>query len=166
MSDEINDPMKDALANMQGFADMVSEAAQAAEAEEESLESSPFAAVVEAAYIIAAADGDVSEDELSRLVQGLVNVTDSQLDEVQINALMQTAAMNYESEGRDARLGAVAELLPDSDSREAAFLVAAGVSWAEGGVSTQEGLALQALSRAFDIPMNQMHQLLGQAHGG
>ena len=57
----------------------------------------------------------------------------------------------------DARIDAVASEITDPELRRAAFLVGAGLAWLDRGIGEKEGLALQAISRKFDIPMNAMH---------
>lgn len=136
------------------------EAEQAAANEAQATE---FGAFVETAYLIAAADGSVSESERQRLSQGISQLTQGQLSDEQIQEHMQAAASRLENEGRDDRIQAIASVISDPNLRRAALLVGCGVAWLDRGVGEKEGLALQALSRAFDIPINEMHKLLAQA---
>ncbi len=76
---------------------------------------------------------------------------------------MQAAASRVQSEGRDGRIRAVASVISDPGLRRATLLAGAGVAWLDRGVGEKEGLTLQALARAFDIPINELHQLMAKA---
>jgi len=163
------------VAKMSSVKEMVArDAEQAAQAqaedthraeEAEQARSLEFGAFVETAYLIAAADGKMSDAELNTLTRGISEITQSRYSEGDIQNMAQTAASALESEGKDARISAVASTITDPGLRRSAFLVGAALAWHNGGVEMKEGLMLQAISRAFDIPMNEMHQLLGQAKG-
>ena len=157
------------LEQMTAYKDMLErEQAQKAQHEAEQnaaneAQATEFGAFVETAYLIAAADGTVSESERQRLSHGISQLTQGKLNDQQIQEHMQAAASRFQSEGRDGRIQAVASVISDPNLRRAALLVAAGVAWLDRGVGEKEGLALQAISRAFDIPINDMHKLLAQA---
>jgi tellurite resistance protein len=138
---------------------------EAEQAAVDQAQSTEFGAFVETAYLIAAADGSVSDAESQRLSHGISQLTQGQLSDQQIQEHMQAAASRFQSEGRDGRIQAVASVISDPNLRRAALLVGAGVAWLDRGVGEKEGLALQAIARAFDIPINEMHKLLAQAKG-
>ncbi|AKT38993.1 TerB family tellurite resistance protein [Chondromyces crocatus] len=123
-----------------------------------------FGALVEAAVLVAMADGQFSAAESKRLVEHVLPLTGGKLDAAQVEALVQEASARVQGEGAAARTGAVASVLSDVELRRAALLVAGAVGWAEGGINQKEGLALQALARAFGIPIEELHKLLAQAH--
>lgn len=126
-------------------------------------ESTLLAATVEAAYLVAAADGEVTQEEADTLTEGLYKLTN--ITQETLSTLFEVAAARHENEGQDNRIKALGTDIPDAEHRRGAFLVAAAVSWKGGGIGVKQGLALQALARAFDIPMNEMHKLLAKAHG-
>jgi phosphoenolpyruvate synthase/pyruvate phosphate dikinase len=159
------------LEKMNAYTDMLArdqaqaaqqEAEQSAQNEKQSIE---FGAFVETAYVVAAADGNPSEAEIASLSRGVSELTQGRYSQEDIHKMVQAAAERLETEGKDARIGAIASVITDPGLRRAAFLVAAGLAWLDRGVGEKEGLRLQALSKAFEIPMNEMHQLLGQAKG-
>ncbi|EYF01574.1 TerB family tellurite resistance protein [Chondromyces apiculatus] len=125
-----------------------------------------FGALVEAATLVAMADGQFSDAESKRLTDRVVPLTGGRLDATQVGALAQEAAQRIQGEGASARTGAVASTLSDDELRRAALLVAGAVGWTEGGIGQKEGLALQALARAFGISIEDMHKLLAEAHAG
>lgn len=136
------------------------EADQAAANEAQATE---FGAFVETAYLIAAADGNVSDSEAQRLAHGISQLTQGRITDQQIQDHMQAAASRLQSEGRDGRIRAVASVIADPGLRRATLLAGSGVAWLDRGVGEKEGLTLQALARAFDIPINELHQLMAQA---
>lgn len=136
------------------------EADQAAANEAQATE---FGAFVETAYLIAAADGNVSDNEAQRLAHGISQLTQGRITDQQIQDHMQAAASRLQNEGRDGRIQSVASVISDPGLRRATLLAGCGVAWLDRGVGEKEGLTLQALARAFDIPINELHQLMAQA---
>jgi tellurite resistance protein len=126
-------------------------------------EATLLAAMVEASYAMAAADGEVTQEEADAMSNGLYKLTN--ITEETLATLFGVAQSRHENEGQAARIAAIGNDIPDADHRRGAFLVAAAVSWKGGGIGVKQGLALQALARAFDIPTNEMHKLLAKAHG-
>ena len=62
--------------------------------------------------------------------------------------------------GLDGAAKTVAAALPEIDAQSSLLVIASAVGWLGGGVGTKEGLALQALARAFSMPINTLHQLM------
>jgi tellurite resistance protein len=152
------------LAENASFSDAVSAeqqriADEGAAAEEATL----LAGMVEASYLMAAADGEITQEEADAMSEGLYTLTN--ITQETLATLFGVAAARHENEGQEARIAALGSDIPDAAHRRGAFLVAAAVSWKGGGIGVKQGLALQALARAFDIPMNEMHKLLAKAHG-
>lgn len=144
----------------------VQQQAQEEQARAEQEVAGTFGAVIEAAAIVAMADGRFSDAESKRLVARVEPLTGGRLSSDQIEAMAQEAAARIQSEGASARTDAVATALADHELRRAALLVAGAVGWTEGGIGQKEGLALQSLSRAFGIAIEDMQKLLAQAHAG
>lgn len=126
-------------------------------------ESTLLAGTIEAAYLIAAADGEVTQEEADTLVEGIYKLT--HITQETLGTLYGVAAARHANEGQAARITALGSDIPDAEHRRGAFLVAAAVSWKGGGIGVKQGLALQALARAFDIPTSEMHKILAKAHG-
>lgn len=164
MSDEKIEAVKPHLAECGGFVDALqSEQEKLASAEATAEESTLHAAMIEASYLIALADGAVSQAEVDAMTDGMYKVTE--ISQENMATFFQVATSRVENEGAAARTAALGTDIPDPDHRRGAFLVAAAVSWKDGGIGVKKGLALQALARAFEIPMNEMHKLLAKAHG-
>lgn len=122
-------------------------------------------AMVEASYLIAAADGVLSDAEKRSIASGMQRISgDLMASTEQVEAMLDIAAEQMKAEGLSARAKAVAEVIQEPELREATFLVAASAAWLDRGIGEKQGLALQAVSKAFGIPMNEMHKLLAKAH--
>lgn len=164
MDDSKAEQVKSSLSECGGFIEALTTEKERLDSSEATAEESKLhAAMVEAAYLIAASDGEVTQEEADTLSDGLYKLTD--MNQETLSTLFEVAAARRENEGQDARIAAIGQDITDPDQRVGTFLVAAAVSWKGGGIGVKKGLALQALSRAFDIPMNEMHKLLGKAHG-
>jgi len=124
-----------------------------------------FYPIVECAYLIASADGGADFSEQAGVAEKLVEVTGGALTAEDVMALITDSTSAAEEEGRDARIESLPERLETEAEREAAFMVAAAAAWTGGGVGAQEGLAMQAMARAFGWEIGHMHQLLGAARG-
>lgn len=164
MSAERLDSVASTLANNASFTEQVSSeqqriADEGAAAEEATL----LAGMVEAAYLMAMADGEMTQEEADAMSEGLYKL--SNITTETLTTLFGVAAARHENEGQAARIAALGTDIPDADHRRGAFLVAAAVSWKGGGIGVKQGLALQALARAFEIPTHEMQVLLGKAHG-
>ncbi len=143
-------------------AEAAAKAAEAAASAEAVARYEKLQSVADAAYLIAAADGTVSEAETSKLRDGLASHLGEEVGESATD-LLDVAKGRLAGKGQKGLAEAIASAFPDVDMRKAVFMVAAGISWLDRGIGVKEGLALQALSGAFGIPMNEMHVLLGAA---
>jgi len=119
-------------------------------------------AVADAAYLIAGADGAVSAAEASKITEGLRSHLGEEVGEG-VGDLLEVAKQRLSTKGQKGLAESIAAAFPDGAMRQAVFMVAAGTSWLDRGIGVKEGLALQSLSGAFGIPMNEMHQLLAAA---
>jgi tellurite resistance protein len=139
--------------------------ADAKHAAEEAAVCTQIGALVEAAYLVASADGRYTSDESERLVERVGALTENKFASDHLASMADEARVRADAEGLEARARSIADTLPDPELRRATLLVASAVGWLDGGVGAKEGLALQALARAFDIPINELHKIMSQAHG-
>jgi len=160
--------VQQALAQANAYKEMLEREAAAkadAEAQHQAHVGAQIGAVVEAAYLVASADGRYTSAESERLVDRVASLTENRFSGDELAAMAEQAKGRCEAEGLDARARAVAELLPDAELRHATLLVASCVAWLDGGVGQKEGLALQSLARAFGISIDELHKIMGKAHG-
>jgi tellurite resistance protein len=175
----VTDKLRDTLASVEAFGSMVEEqaaavksdgaaaaaAASAISAMDQVVMLTRFAGMVEAACLIAAADGNVSAEESTKIADKLHTLTGGAIGKDKIAEMVKVALANAKSADRDKRFAAVAERLSTEAERETVFTVAAHAAWGGGGIGVQEGLALQAIARAFGWQIPHMHKLLGKARG-
>jgi tellurite resistance protein len=138
---------------------------EAQHAAEEQAIGAQIGALVEAAYIVASADGNYTSTESERLVGRVAALTENKFSDDQLASMANAAASKVSAEGLQARAQAIADALPDAELRRATLLVASAVAWLDGGVGQKEGLALQALARAFGFSIDELHKIMGKAHG-
>ena len=122
-----------------------------------------FSACVEAAYLIASADGTTSATEVAHIAEKMCALTDNELTTEAVQDLIAHAENAVFQSSREDRVANLASTLASEEERKAAFMVAASTSWTGGGIGVKEGLALQAISGAFGWEIGEMHKLLGKA---
>lgn len=117
-------------------------------------------ATFEAAFLVAAADGELSDDEVGELSELLAHMTDGQVGEADLAELIDTYAEALQTDGFEGRVGAVAETLTDADMRRAAFVTASGLAYVDGEIHEAEEQVFTALADAFEIPEAEANELL------
>ncbi len=117
-------------------------------------------ALFDAVYLVAAADGAISAAERAKLGTGLAGLLDGAIDPAAIDEAIEKACVLFGELGQDGVANAVAAALSEIDAQSSLLVIASAVGWLGGGVGTKEGLALQALARAFSMPIHTLHQLM------
>jgi tellurite resistance protein len=121
-----------------------------------------FEATVEAMFLMAAVDGDLSEQELAQLaasVDGFASI-DAGHRTVDAGALLSTLNDKLEKEGWNQRLASVAERLRGSEARTFAFRLAVGVAFVDDHVAHSEAAALEALASALHISSEESQEIM------
>lgn len=116
-------------------------------------------AFFDAVHVIAAADGLVTSAEHAKIAAGLGAILGG-LDEAAICSGLAGAKAFFDEHGVDGTAKAIAEAVPELDGRSSLLVISSAVAWLDHGVGTKEGLALQALARAFEIPIHDLHKLM------
>ncbi|MEZ4230625.1 MAG: hypothetical protein R3B89_15730 [Polyangiaceae bacterium] len=154
------------MSDIENALDGMDEVQQALAAEREARAESEglaiLGAMVEAAYIVAVADGSLSENETHTLIEGFVKLTEGDVDTDAIAGMLEYAGEGLESEGRDARFESIAGTLEDEGLRDGVFVVASAVAWKDGGIGEKQGLAVRALGKAFGYSENKLQTLLAK----
>lgn len=146
---------KESMAQVNAAAEQAS-----AEALERSEDNAKKQAIFDAVYAVAAADGSVDPVEQAKIVIGLGAMLGAEYDENTIQGALVTAQQLFDAEGVEAIAGAAAVAVPEREGRSALLVLASAVAWLGRGVGTKEGLALQALARAFEIDIHDLHRLM------
>jgi len=108
-------------------------------------------ALIEMMFLAATADGDLSDAEHREFVKSAENLTSRQLTGEQLEALLAQAKKAIDESGRDARLEAVKERLPDAGARKLELSLAIQITAADGIVRTSERELIMDTARALDI---------------
>lgn len=124
-----------------------------------------FEATVEAMFLMAAVDGDISKEELTQLAASVDAFADlptapAGAKRVDVGAMLTTFDGKLAAEGWSRRLAHVAERLRDRESRAFAFRLAAGVAFVDDHVAHAEAAALEAMASALHIGGDESQEIL------
>lgn len=122
-----------------------------------------FEATVEAMFLMAAVDGDVSDEELAQLtasVDAFASIDEEPPKRVVIGKLLAELNEKLAAEGWNKRLAAVASRLQGRESRAFAFRLAAAVAFVDDHVAHAEAAALEALASALSISAEESQEIL------
>jgi tellurite resistance protein len=122
-----------------------------------------FEATVEAMFLMAAVDGDLSPEELAQLaasVDAFASLEGKAPSAIDTPKLLLAMNEKLEDEGWNKRLAAVAARLRDDEARAFAFRLAAGVAFVDDHVAHAEAAALEALASALKISADASQEIL------
>lgn len=121
-----------------------------------------FLAMMEAATLIAAADHDLSEPEIIKLLALFRDLSGGQIPEDHVEEWLQRFLGGLVQEGLAARLRQNAARLTNPELRRSAFAMAVGLAYIDGEVSEPELAAFSALAEQYEIPVEEAQKLLEQ----
>ena len=124
------------------------------------LSSAKLDALVEMMYLAASADGDFSDIEQQHFLQSVESLTDGRLAKAALEGLLDRAKKDLDASGRQARLSAVKERLPDAGARKVALSLAIQVAAADGIIRTSERELIMATADALEIDRDQAADLV------
>jgi hypothetical protein len=123
-----------------------------------------FEATVEAMFLMAAVDGDLSKEELAQLAASVDAFSATgggrSTGQLDVGPLLVTLNTKLGSEGWNKRLASVAKRLRDPESRAFAFRLAAGVAFVDDVVAHAEAAALEALASALQISAEESQEIM------
>jgi tellurite resistance protein len=122
-----------------------------------------LSAMVEAAYLVACADGAPSDEQRRDIAFGLQSLCDGKLNAQEIDLGIDRVLQAVHSEGASKLLHEIAALVSETALREAVFLVACAAAWGEAGMSERKSLAISALGHAFGFSEGKLQSLLARA---
>jgi tellurite resistance protein len=111
-----------------------------------------FNAVVEAGYLVAAADGAVDPAELGTLRQAVAVLTDGDMSADEIAMLVADLVDLRKSEGEAARCKSVGEVLAAANASEQGLYLAAAIAYASGGLDARELGVMEKIAAAARVP--------------
>jgi uncharacterized tellurite resistance protein B-like protein len=117
-------------------------------------------AMIETAFLMAAADGTLSDIEREQLVATIEYITDKSIPRERLDETIEQLLESLSVDGWEARINAVASSLSDGLARRNAYRLAAGVSFIDGEVQVEEAQLFTLLARAFEIPESEAEAIL------
>jgi uncharacterized tellurite resistance protein B-like protein len=117
-------------------------------------------AMIETAFLMAAADGNLSEIEREQLVATIEHITDKKIPRERLDETVDQLLEALTTDGWEARIAAVASTLSDALARRNAYRLAAGISFIDGEVQAEEAQLFTLLARAFEIPEREAEGIL------
>ena len=124
------------------------------------LSSAKLDALVEMMFLAASADGDFSDVERQHFLQSVESLTDGRLAKAALEGLLDRAKQDLQASGREARLSAVKERLPDAGARRVALSLAIQVTAADGIIRTSERELIMETADALEIDRDQAADLV------
>ncbi len=110
-----------------------------------------FEAVVEAAFLVANADGDFDADERRAFSTVVLQATRQSVDARQIDALLADLAELFDEDGIDTRIKMISRTVTKPAHQREVLRVASLLAYVSGGVSDVERAVLDKLAQAFDL---------------
>ncbi len=124
------------------------------------LSNAKLEALVEMMFLAASADGDFSDVERQHFLQSVESLTDGRLAKPALEGLLERAKKDLEASGREARLAAVKERLPDPGARKVALSLAIQVTAADGIIRTSERELILETAEALEIDRDEAADLV------
>ncbi len=117
-------------------------------------------AMIETAFLMAAADGSLSDIEREQLVATMEFITSHQVPRERLDDIVGQLMDALSTDGWEARIQAVATSLEDPLARRNAYRLAAGISFIDGEVQDEEAELFTLLANAFEIPQTEAEAIL------
>jgi tellurite resistance protein len=126
------------------------------------LSNAKLEALVEMMFLAASADGDFSDVERQHFLQSVESLTDGRLAKPALEGLLDRAKTDLTASGREARLAAVKERLPDPGARKVALSLAIQVTAADGIIRTSERELILETAEALQIDRDEAADLVSK----
>jgi uncharacterized tellurite resistance protein B-like protein len=117
-------------------------------------------AIIEGAFLVAASDGEIADEEAEKLTELTVAMFDGEITREDVQAVAERVNEVLEAQGFEARIAAVAEALPSAEYRRLAFTAAAAMAYFDGVITEEEEAVFGAYSEALEISDEDAETLL------
>jgi tellurite resistance protein len=121
-----------------------------------------FEAIVETAYLVAAADGHVDDAERRAFETLVVTACGGIVPPRQVTALVADLADQVSEDGLERRIEVLARMVPSSEHRLELLRVAALLALSSEGIGKEEQGVLDRLLVAFALPKGSLEQVLSE----
>lgn len=122
-----------------------------------------FEAVVEAAFLVANADGEFDADERAAFEDVVVKASGKNVDARQVQALLADLAELLDEDGLDTRIKMIGRTVTNQMHQREVLRVAALLAHISGGVSDVEKNVLNSLAGAFDLEESTVSDAIASA---
>jgi tellurite resistance protein len=122
-----------------------------------------FEAVVEAAFLVANADGDFDSDERRAFSSVVLQACKDKVDERQLEALINDLAELLHEDGLGGRIAMVGRTVKKSVHQREVLRIAALLAHVSGGMSPVEREVLSKLSEAFALEPVVLEEAISEA---
>lgn len=122
-----------------------------------------FSGLVEGAFLLAAADGDLSEDEEMTLSETLRDVTGNMYEPEEFMEMLHSFEEALREDGREVRLKTLAGSLPDEAARRAVLSFAVLVALCDHHLADSEQTLLLAMGSAFGFQQDAVEAVINEA---
>jgi len=110
-----------------------------------------FEAIVEAAYVVSAADGVLDDSEREAFAHVVAEACGGAVDEYQVRDLVADLRDHLKEDGLEARIRAIAVAVAKPEHRLEILRIAGLLAHVSGGVSDAERRILEKLATAFQL---------------
>ncbi|MBI2390003.1 MAG: hypothetical protein HYV09_10470 [Deltaproteobacteria bacterium] len=120
-----------------------------------------FRATIEAMFLMAAVDGEISTEETDQLGASIQAIVDMHaIDDLQLDKTLEDLGAKLGRDGWHARLESVAQRIQTDEGKAFAFRLAAGVAFIDDHVAHAEAAAIDALAAKLGISDDESNQIL------
>lgn len=111
-----------------------------------------YGALLEAAFLVASADGELAKEEVGELADLIAGMTDQQVSPVELADSIQAYGAQLEKRGRGPMIEALAASCPDPKVRRQVLNFAVLVALCDGELAPSELFVVHSIAKAFEIP--------------
>jgi hypothetical protein len=122
-------------------------------------------ALFDASYMIAAVGDDGAAEGRARIGAALTALFEGDATAVGVVQRLELARAFVKEHGGVAMSEAIAKAIAESDERANVLLIVSAFATMGSGVGPKESIALQAIARAFGVPLTDLQKLLSVGKG-
>ena len=120
-----------------------------------------FRATIEAMFLMAAVDGEISREEADQLAASIQAIVDMHaMSELKLDEVLEDLNAKLARDGWAARLEAVAERIRSDEGKACAFRLAAGVAFVDDHVAHAEAAAIDAFAAKLGLDAEDSNAIL------
>jgi tellurite resistance protein len=118
------------------------------------------ATMVEAAFLLAAADGHLQAEELGELTSLVASVLGGSISPSETATMLESFQQTLEKDGKSARIQAIAEAARSPEERREILGFSALVALCDNDLAPSELFVLHSLGRAFGIGVEEVNAVV------